>query len=210
MRLAFYVDERVLIPRSPIAELLENGLQPWLGKKPPHKILDLCTGCACIAIAAAYIFPEAEISASDISTAALEVAAINVDQHALKQQVSLYQSDLFASLPKVKYDVILCNPPYVSAASMQALPEEYRHEPRLALMSEKNGLDIPIKILTEAKHYLAEQGLLILEVGESQERLEAAFPQFPFTWCQFERGGEGVLVITHDELKNLGKYAESI
>ncbi|MFA5960853.1 MAG: 50S ribosomal protein L3 N(5)-glutamine methyltransferase [Tatlockia sp.] len=199
--LPFYVDERVLIPRSPFAELIQQHFSPWLNETPVEHILDLCTGSACIAIACAYAFPEALVDAVDISKDALEVAAINREQHGLQDVLRLIESDCWANVPKIRYDLIVSNPPYVGFDEMQTLPEEYRHEPKLALETGNNGLEIVEKILNHAHHYLSEQGILVVEVGNSEEAIGEAFPNLPFTWLDFEYGGQGVFLLTHDQLK---------
>ncbi len=195
----YYVDERVLIPRSPIAEIIQNNYEPWLLYKK-KKILDLCTGSGCIALASALAFPECEIDASDISNDALAVAEINREKFGLEEQCQLIQSDLFENLKGSKYDLIISNPPYVDAVDMAMLPKEYQFEPELGLASGKDGLDITRRILAEAKNFLNTNGVLIVEVGNSAPALEAAFPELPFTWILFERGGEGVFMLERSEL----------
>ncbi|WP_108651048.1 50S ribosomal protein L3 N(5)-glutamine methyltransferase [Dongshaea marina] len=198
--LEFYVDERVLIPRSPIGEMIENEFQPWL-KDSPRRIMDLCTGSACIAIACAVAFPEAEVDAIDISQDALDVAEINIHNYALEQQVIPLRSDLMRDLPEGDtYDLIVSNPPYVDAEDMNSLPKEFTHEPEMALAAGDDGLDLAKKILAEAPDRLNEEGILVLEVGNSQVHLEEQFPEVPFTWVEFERGGHGILVMTREEL----------
>ncbi|MBS0289408.1 MAG: 50S ribosomal protein L3 N(5)-glutamine methyltransferase [Proteobacteria bacterium] len=199
--LNFYVDERVLIPRSPIAELLEDELSPWVEKNNVQSILDLCTGSGCIAVSAAFTFPNARVDAVDISPSALEVAKINVNRFGLEENVNLIQSDLFTGLVGKKYDIIISNPPYVSKSEYDSLPREYALEPEQALLCGNDGLDIIRQILIKASDHLTPSGILIVEVGSSQELLEAEFPNVPFTWLQFDKGGEGVFLLTADELK---------
>ena len=194
--LAFYVDERVLVPRSPIAELIHQRFSPWIEEEQVFNILDLCTGSACIAIASAFAFPDAQVDAVDLSADALAVAAINVDKHGLDEQVTLYQSDLFTDLPRKPYDIIVSNPPYVSISEWQGLPAEFHAEPSLGFLGGNSGLDLVIKILITAKDYLAESGILIIEVGSSAETLLETFPEVPFYWLEFEHGGDGVFLLT--------------
>src|SRR5690554_5577729 len=195
----FYVDDRVLIPRSPIAELIENKFAPWL-KHEPQQILDLCTGSACIAIACAHAFPQAIVHASDISTDALAVAEINVNNHELEEQVALFESDGFKRLPETQYDLIVTNPPYVDAEDMADLPDEYLHEPELGLAAGADGLDLVRDILRTSPNYLTPNGVLICEVGNSWVHMAELWPEVPFVWLSFERGGEGVFAITRDDL----------
>jgi ribosomal protein L3 glutamine methyltransferase len=199
--LPFYVDERVLVPRSPFAELIEQRFEPWLDDPDAvTDVLDLCTGSGCIAIATALAFPGASVDAVDISPDALAVARINVDRHDLADYVNLLQSDLFGAIGSKKYDLIVSNPPYVSHAEWAALPLEYHAEPRIGLESGETGLDCVNTILKQAKAHLKPGGLLIAEVGSSAEALEAAYPQLPFCWIDFERGGDGVFVLSYDQL----------
>lgn len=192
--LTFYVDERVLIPRSPLGELIQAQCQPWLGKRSPKRILDLCTGSGSIAIACAFAFPDAHIDAVDCSEFALQVAKKNVETHQKEKQIRLIQADLFSGCTE-SYDLIISNPPYVSAEEYQSLPDEYHFEPKLALEAEENGLAVVNRILKEASHHLVPHGLLIVEVGISEEVLVAQYPDMPFTWLSFEYGGEGVFLL---------------
>ncbi len=197
--LKFYVDERVIIPRSPMGELILNGFQPWLGGHSVHRILDLCTGSGCIAITCASIFPDATVDAVDISKEAIAVAAINVQQHQCADRVTLIQADLFAKSEGKKYDIIISNPPYVDKTEMDHLPPEYRFEPRLALEAGDDGLQIVKRILKEAPYHLTESGLLWVEVGNAAEALQLQYPKVPFTWLEFERGGQGVFLLAAEE-----------
>lgn len=197
--LPFYVDERVIIPRSPMAELIEKGFSPWLDGKDVNRILDLCTGSGCFAIACAFAFPESEIDAVDISSDALDVAAINVEKHNVEDQVILIKSDLFKGVSG-RYDLIISNPPYVSTEEYRSLPTEYTHEPTIALEAANLGLDIVTRILRESCKHLTSDGLLVLEVGSSQETLMKRFPEIPFIWLDFERGGDGIFLISAEDL----------
>ncbi|MEO6699444.1 MAG: 50S ribosomal protein L3 N(5)-glutamine methyltransferase [Paraperlucidibaca sp.] len=194
-KLPFYVDERVLIPRSPIAELIESRFMPWLGHEP-QRILDLCTGSGCIAIACALEFPDALIDGTDISIDALSVAALNVEHHDMQERVGLLESDVFNKLPGQRYDLIVSNPPYVDAEDMADLPAEFLREPELGLASGVDGLDITKRILAEAADYLTDDGVLVVEVGNSQWALQQTFPDVPFVWVDFMRGGQGVFVLS--------------
>ncbi|EMP55513.1 protein-(glutamine-N5) methyltransferase, ribosomal protein L3-specific [Marinobacter santoriniensis NKSG1] len=200
MGMPFNVDERVLVPRSPIGELLENGLQPWLGDTPVARVLDLCTGSGCIGIGAAMVFEEAEVDLSDISEDALAVAESNIELHGVGDRVRTVKSDVFASVTG-KYDVILSNPPYVDAQDLASMPEEYRHEPELGLAAGQDGLDIAHRILAGAADHLTENGLLIVEVGNSWVALDEACPELPFTWLEFENGGDGVFLLRAEDLR---------
>jgi ribosomal protein L3 glutamine methyltransferase len=200
--LEFYVDQRTLVPRSPIAELIEAKFAPWV-EESPKRILDLCTGSGCIAIACAYAFPDAEVDAVDLSDEALEVADINIQNHGVSQQVFPIQSDLFSGVENEKYDLIVSNPPYVDAEDMANLPEEYKHEPELGLACGNDGLDLVRDMLRQASSMLNEGGVMFVEVGNSQVHLQAAYPEIPFQWIEFSIGGHGVFVLTKAQLDNI-------
>lgn len=195
----FFVDERVLVPRSPIGELIENRFEPFL-KQEPTRIMDLCTGSGCIGIACAHMFPEAEVDIVDISTDALAVAEQNIQDHGLEQQVTPLRSDLLRDVPKDLYDLIVTNPPYVDQEDMDNLPDEFRHEPELGLAAGSDGLKLVRRILSNAPNYLKEDGVLICEVGNSMVHMEEQYPHIPFTWIEFENGGHGVFMLTRDQL----------
>ena len=201
--LPFNVDERVLVPRSPLAELIDVGFQPWLGDVEPEHILDLCTGSGCIGIACAFAFPEARVVLSDVSADALAVARSNIERHSLSDRVTVLQSDVFAGLEGQCFDLIVSNPPYVDAEDLAGMPAEYQAEPALGLGSGDDGLDITRRILQQAAGHLNEGGLLVVEVGNSGRALDEAFPELPLTWVEFERGGHGVFVISKDDLPAL-------
>lgn len=206
--LPFYVDERVLIPRSPIAELIESRFEGYLAGEP-ERILDLCTGSGCIAIALADAFPDAMVDATDVSLDAMAVASINIDHHDLGDRVRLVESDVFNRLPGQRYDLIVSNPPYVDAEDMADLPREYLYEPEMALAAGRDGLDIVRRILSEAADYLSDDGLLVVEVGNSQWALEQAFPEVPFEWVEFARGGSGVFVLSAAQCREFQALFES-
>lgn len=200
--LSFYVDERVLIPRSPIAEMIHQQFSLWIDPDQVNNILDLCTGSGCIAIACAYAFDHAKLDASDISADALAVAEVNRRDHGLEDRLQLFESDLFESIPDERYDIIVSNPPYVSLQEMAELPAEFQFEPGAsALAAGEAGMDIVLPMLVQARDYLTDDGILVVEVGYSKPALEALLPEVPFFWVDFEYGGEGVFVLTADQLE---------
>jgi ribosomal protein L3 glutamine methyltransferase len=198
--LKFYVDERVIVPRSLIGDFIPDRFQPWIDPTRVHRILDLCTGSGCIAIASALAFPLAQVDAADISSDALAVARINTGRHGLDARVRLVQSDLYTGLAGRRYDLILTNPPYVDTADMATLPDEYRHEPALALASGDRGLDAILHILALAGAHLNPGGALVAEVGNSHVALAARFPNIPFVWLTGTSGDESVFLLTAGEL----------
>ena len=200
--LNFYVDERVLIPRSPIAEMIQQQFSLWTAPEQVHDILDLCTGSGCIAIACAYAFEEATVDASDISSDALAVAEINRKKHGLEDRLYLIESNLLEAIPEKRYDIIVSNPPYVSTPEMAQLPAEFEFEPgQLALAAGETGMDIVLPMLRQARDYLSDEGILVVEVGYSKPLLEKLLPQVPFFWVEFEFGGDGVFVLTAKQLE---------
>lgn len=199
--LRFFVNQQVLVPRSPIAELIQNAYHPWL-KERPGKILDLCCGSGCIGIAAAIFEPNSEVVLADFSAEALEVAKKNVDRFELSERATVVHGDLFEALGNEKFDLILCNPPYVDSEDIRSMPAEYAHEPEIGLGSGADGLHITRKIISRASDYLHDEGVLILEVGNSWVNLERAFPSFPFLWVEFANGGHGVCVLSRAELQS--------
>lgn len=197
--LPFTVDDRVLIPRSPIGEMIQRGFQPWVAE-PPARILDLCAGSGCIGIASAFAFPEALVDLAELSPGALAVCRDNIRRHHCEERVRAVKSDLFAGLAGQRYELIVSNPPYVPVAEWKALPEEFHQEPRMALAAGADGMDIVARILGEAPEHLAEGGWLVCEVGGSVEEFEARWPRLPVTWVEFEHGGDGVFIIQREAL----------
>lgn len=198
--LEILVDERVLIPRSPIAELIEARFEPWIDPLRVGAILDLCTGSGCIALACARAFPQATVDATDISPGALEVAARNVEAHGLGERVRILRSDLFRALADRRYDLIVSNPPYVAERELAGLAPEFRYEPQIGLAAGRDGLACVSRILAGAGEHLGEHGILVLEVGSAEDAVSRAWPGLPFTWLDFQRGGSGVLLLTAREL----------
>jgi ribosomal protein L3 glutamine methyltransferase len=199
----FYIDKRVLIPRSPFAELITSQFMPWLSFSEVNSILEIGTGSGCMAIACAYEFPNAMIDAVDIDDDAIDVANKNVSLHKLEEKVHVIKSDLFKQLIGKKYDLIISNPPYVGYDEMQSLPEEYSHEPDHALEADDNGLELVIQMLQKATDYLNDKGILVVEVGNSMQALIDKFPELPFIWLEFENGGDGVFLLYKEDLVEL-------
>ena len=199
--LPFFVNEHVLVPRSPSAELIAERFSPWCDADNVKSILDIGTGSGCIAIANALAFPDAKVDAVDISADALAVARRNIERHELQQRVTLFQSDLFDEIKDRQYDLIIANPPYVDDEDMAALPAEYQHEPVVGLHAGQDGLDIVKRILESAADHLTERGVIAVEVGNSQHALSEQYPDVPFLWLEFEHGGEGVFLLTREELQ---------
>lgn len=203
--LDFEVNEDVLVPRSPIAEMIEREFSPWL-TQAPKTILDLCSGSGCIGIACAMQFEQAQVDLAELSGPALAVCQRNIARHGCGERVEALRSDVFAALKGRRYDLIVSNPPYVPRAEWKALAAEYRNEPRMALEAGEDGMDIVARILREAPAHMQPQGLLVCEVGGSVEEFEARWPQLPVTWVEFERGGDGVFVITREQLKEAARH----
>ena len=200
--LEFFVDKRVLVPRSPIAELILDSFSSWLEPSEVHSVLDLCTGSGCIAIACAYAFPEARVVASDISRDALAVATVNTDHHQLTERLTLVESDVFQNITG-RFDLIVSNPPYVDSHEMAHLPDEFRCEPAVGLAAGDDGLTIVDSILSASQRHLSPRGVLVVEVGSSALALRRKYPQLPFLWLSFESGGDGVFLLTAEELRQV-------
>ncbi|TLX57274.1 50S ribosomal protein L3 N(5)-glutamine methyltransferase [Stutzerimonas nosocomialis] len=198
--LPFIVDERVLVPRSPIAELIEQQFRPWLAQEPA-RILDLCTGSGCIGIACAYEFMDAEVVLADLSFDALEIANRNIEHHGLEERVYTVQGDGFDGLPGQRFDLIVSNPPYVDAEDFADMPPEFGHEPALGLACGEDGLDLVRRMLAEAADHLTDKGSLIVEVGNSQVHVQALYPEVDFTWLEFSRGGHGVFLLAASQCR---------
>lgn len=202
--LPFHVDPRVLVPRSPIAELVERGFAPWLDPERVRRVLDLCTGSGCIAVACALAFPGARVDAVELSADALDVARLNVARHGVADRVRLLEGDLWGPVAASDYDLVVSNPPYVSGAELEALPAEYRYEPMLGLAAGPSGLDMIRRILDGARAHLADDGLLVVEAGDSADAVAAEWPALPFAWPEFSRGGAGVFILSADALPGAG------
>lgn len=197
----FYVDERVIVPRSFIGELLQDGLQPYV--EDPEQVgavLELCTGSGCLAILAAHAFPNADIDAVDLSKPALEVATRNIDEYKLEERIALFEGDLYAPLPERRYDVIITNPPYVNAESMASLPAEYKHEPEMALAGGVDGMDIVRRIISQARNWLTDEGVLVVEIGNERAHVEAAFGGLDLVWLSTSAGDDNVFLIQAADL----------
>jgi ribosomal protein L3 glutamine methyltransferase len=204
----YYVDEHVLVPRSPLAELIERRFEPWVEPGAVRRVLDLCTGSGCIAIACAHAFPDARVDATELSKAAATVAARNVREHRVGDRVEILTGDLYGPVDGERYDLVVSNPPYVSEAEMAELPPEYRREPALGLAAGGDGLDLVRRILADAGRHLNPDGILVVEAGDSADRLAAAYPNVPFLWLDFERGGGGVFLLTAAQLGDSSRDLE--
>ena len=196
--LPFFVDERVIIPRSPIANLIHQSFEPWVTN--PNTILDLCTGSGCIGISCAYVFKSANVVLSDISKGAIEVGEINIKNHDMAGRIKILKSDLFENLTNSKFDLIVSNPPYVDKQDLLSMPPEYHYEPKISLMAGDDGLSFVLRILRDVRDFLTEKGVLIVEVGNSRSALESMFPSIPFFWFEFSEGDAGVFMLTRDDL----------
>lgn len=206
----FRVSGQVLVPRSPIAELIEHRFAPWLDPDAVTAVLDLCTGSGCIAIACAHAFPDARVDAVELSPTAAEVARLNVAEHGVGARMRVLEGDLYGPLAADSYDLIVSNPPYVSTAEMADLPPEYGHEPALGLAAGADGLDVVRRILAGARRRLRPGGILVAEVGGSAARLVEAFPELPFVWLDLERGGDGVFLLTAEQLDALSNLSREV
>ena len=202
MGLPFKVTKDTLIPRSPIMALLENEFSPWL-KNYPLNILDMCTGSGCLGIAAALVFEDSQVDITDISEKALLVAKENILRHQVEDRVEAIHSDMFKALTNKQYDLIICNPPYVDADDFESAPAEFHNEPELALTSGDDGLTFTHEFLSQAAHYLQDDGILVYEVGNTENALQAAYPNVPFMWVELEQGGNGVFILTKEQLSEL-------
>lgn len=196
--LPFFVDERVIIPRSPIANLIHQSFEPWVTN--PNTILDLCAGSGCIGISCAYVFKSANVVLSDISKGAIEVGEINIKNHDMAGRIKIIESDLFENLTNSKFDLIVSNPPYVDKQDLRSMPPEYHYEPKISLMAGDDGLSFVLRILRDVRDFLTEKGVLIVEVGNSRSALESMFPSIPFFWFEFSAGDAGVFMLTRDDL----------
>lgn len=196
--LPFFVDERVIIPRSPIANLIHQSFEPWVTN--PNTILDLCAGSGCIGISCAYVFKSANVVLSDISKGAIEVGEINIKNHDMAGRIKIIESDLFENLTNSKFDLIVSNPPYVDKQDLLSMPPEYHYEPKISLMAGDDGLSFVLRILRDVRDFLTEKGVLIVEVGNSRSALESMFPSIPFFWFEFSEGDAGVFMLTRDDL----------
>ena len=203
---SFYIDERAIVPRSHLGDLIRDGFEPWIERDNVRSILDLCTGSGCIAVALALKFATSNVHASDVDANALQVAEINVENFGLEDRVSLFQSDLFSKLQGERYDLIVCNPPYVGAAILDVLPPEYQHEPPIAFGAGESGLHFIRKILHQSDQYLNDNGFIIIEAGTSANKLESEYPSIPFFWLTSYGGESVVLIMSREELLEYKSY----